>query len=64
MTDRRVVDDRAGAANAWCRVLEAPALVEPVVLGGDPPKEDASALITHAYTSRKNADGAREWYNN
>jgi hypothetical protein len=64
VADRRVVDDRTGAANAWCFVLEAAALVETVLLGGDPPKEDASALVTHACTSRKNADGAGEWYNN
>jgi hypothetical protein len=64
VADGRVVDDRASAPNAWRGVLETPPLVEPVLLGCDPPKEDASALITHAYTSRKNADGAREWYNN
>ena len=64
MAHGRVVDDRARATDAWRGALQAPVLREAVLLGGDPPQEDASALIAHAFTSRRSADGAGEWYNN
>ena len=65
MADARVVDDRARAAHSRCRKLPSSVLAESIGLRGDPPQEHASAVITHAYTSRKTApDGAGEWYNN